>query len=470
MASATPPPLCPLDQDGFVWPTIEEIGSVQALYDAPKGATLSDDELRLVNDVMWIPSGAHDLTRRLLIVAHYGRNGHCGMHVMENHIRRLFYIGGLTRIVRDFCSKCLLCLHTLHWDFLTLGDSFGTSRYTFVLKDKATHFTELVACDSPTSEVAAKQGGGRSRPETGKSSRVRASILTLENGSVERVNRDILQVLTALALEYKVSFHDWPYLLPLVQSSINHSPVPSLANRAPVELFTGLPCPSALDTVFFPGGKGRVATLNQPKPSTVERLTKLRENIRNMHKSAKGERQRQAKRYRLRPHYEQPVNFSVGDYVLRSRVDEKLHANKLRVMWIGPYRVVGSIDYYFTVEHLVSGKTMDVHPSRLNLYADDSLNVNEDLINHIASQGTLLAVEAIMGHRLNADMQAYEVKVKWLGLETIEDSWEPLKTMSQDVPQLLLQYANEAGDDTFLRAPTTAIDRKSRQSPTLPKG
>ncbi|ETL90651.1 hypothetical protein L917_10711, partial [Phytophthora nicotianae] len=236
-----------------------------------------------------------------------------------------------------------------------------------------------------------------------------------KNGSAERVNRDILQVLKALALEYKVSLHDWSYLLPLVQSSINHSP-------------------------------GRVATLSQPKSSTVERLTKLRENIRNMHKSAKDERQRQAKGYRLRPHYEQPVNFSVG-----------------------PYRVVGSIDYYFTVEHLVSGKTMDVHPSRLKLYANHSLNVNEDLLDHIASQGTLLAIEAIMGDRLNADMQAYEVKVKWLDFETIENSWEPLKTMSEDVPQLLLQYANEAGDDTFLRATPTAIHRKSRQPPHLPK-
>eukprot|EP00644_Phytophthora_capsici_P001888 jgi/Phyca11/108056/e_gw1.14.809.1 len=113
---------------------------------------------------------------------------------------------------------------------------------------------------------------------------------------------------------------------------------------------------------------------------------------------------------------------------------------------------------------------MDVHPSRLKLYADDSLNVTEELLDHVASQGTLLAVEAIVGHRLNADMQAYEVKVKWLGLETVEDSWEPLKTMSEDVPQLLLHYANEARDGTFLRATTTAIERKSSQSTTLPRG
>ncbi|GMF57135.1 unnamed protein product [Phytophthora fragariaefolia] len=255
-----------------------------------------------------------------------------------------------------------------------------------------------VACDSPTSAVAAStivdwysrfgapklwisdSGSHFKNKVVAELSRrlkfLQEFVLAYslwKNGSVERVNRDILQVLKRLALEYKVSLHDWPYLLPLVQSGINHSP--------------------------------------------------------QMHKLVKDERQRQAKRCRSRPHYEQTVNFSVGDYVLHSRVDEKLHANKLRIMWVGPYRVVGSVEYYFTVEHLVNGSTMDVHPSRLNFYADDSLNVTEELLDHIASQGTLLAVEAIVNHKLNSDIEAYEVKVKWLGLETIEDSWEPCVKM-----------------------------------------
>ncbi|OWY90102.1 LOW QUALITY PROTEIN: Chromodomain protein [Phytophthora megakarya] len=202
MTSAAAPPLRPLDQDNFVWSTIEEIGSVQSLHEAPKGATLNDDELWLVND---IPSGAHDLTQRLLIVAHGGRNGHRGMHVMETHVRRLSFISGLTRIVRDFCSKCLLCLHV----------------------------------------------------------------------------------------------------------------------------------------------KGGVV-------------------------------------------------------------------------------------------------------------------IETELLDHIASQGTLMAVETIVEHRLNPDMQAYEVKVKWLDLETIEDSWEPSKTMCEDVPHILLQFANNGQDDTFVRAVTSTLERKSR--------
>ncbi|ETN02810.1 hypothetical protein PPTG_15775 [Phytophthora nicotianae INRA-310] len=215
--------------------------------------------------------------------------------------------------------------------------------------------------------------------------------------------------------------------------------------------------------VFFPGGKGRVATLSSPRPNTEKQLTALREVIVVMHKAVETERKKQDKRYRARYHFKQDVNFSVGDYVLRSRVDKKLHANKLGIMWVGPYRIVASTDYYFTVEHLVNGSSMDVHPSRLKFYVDDALDISEELLDHIASQGTLLAVEAIVEHRFNGDMDAYEVKVKWLGFEPIEDSWEPLTTISEDVSQLLLAYAKNANDDGLLLATTTAIDSKQHK-------
>jgi len=179
-----------------------------------------------------------------------------------------------------------------------------------------------------------------------------------------------------------------------------------------------------------------------------------------MHQAVQQRRTDQALRYRNRYHHEQPVNFSVGDYVLRSRVDEKLYSNKLLVTWVGPYRVVSSAEYYFTVEHLVTGKCLKVHPSRLKLYADNALNVTTELLEHVASQGTMLAVEALSGHRFNTEMKAYEIQVKWQGLEDIEDSWEPLATIKEDVPLLLAKYVDEAADDSFRHA----IDQPDRRN------
>ncbi|RAN79793.1 hypothetical protein B5P41_35575, partial [Bacillus sp. SRB_28] len=42
------------------------------------------------------------------------------------------------------------------------------------------------------------------------------------NGSVEVVNRLLLFVLRALISEFRLSFHDWPCLLPLVNMALNH--------------------------------------------------------------------------------------------------------------------------------------------------------------------------------------------------------------------------------------------------------
>jgi transposase InsO family protein len=497
----------PLDDDDFIWPTLNEIRKAQAKHKAPAALVMDEDSVGWFEGRIWIPGDERQLLQRLLIIVHCGSGGHRGMHVMKTHLRRLLAISGLTEEVRSFCRQCLLCLpvkggkiiprpfsethhtfernETMHWDFLTLGDSFGTSRYVLVLMDEATHYVELVACDSPTAEVVAaamlnwysrfgiasvwvSDSGSHFKnkviADLNRRLKTRQQFILAytpwKNGTVERVNRDIVQVLRALTMEFRVSKNDWPHLLPLVQSSLNHSPVGSLANRAPIELFTGLPCPSALDTVIFPGRKGQVASLPDDRPDIERRLAQLRASIQAMHQAVQQRRTDQALRYRNRYHHEQPVNFSVGDYVLRSRVDEKLYCNKLLVTWVGPYRVVSSAEYYFTVEHLVTGKCLKVHPSRLKLYADNALNVTTELLEHVASQGTMLAVEALSGHRFNTEMKAYEIQVKWQGLEDIEDSWEPLATIKEDVPLLLAKYVDEAADDSFRHA----IDQPDRRN------
>lgn len=125
-----------------------------------------------------------------------------------------------------------------------------------MLKDEATHYVELVACDGPTSAVAAGAlldwysiDGIASVWVSDSGSHFKSQVIAdlnrrlnarqgfilayspWKNGSVERVNRDIVQVLRALTLEFRVNMLDWPYLLLLVQPSINHSPVESLAGK-----------------------------------------------------------------------------------------------------------------------------------------------------------------------------------------------------------------------------------------------
>ncbi|OWZ09958.1 hypothetical protein PHMEG_00017261 [Phytophthora megakarya] len=446
--------LRPLDDEGFVWPSLEEIVAMQHKYQAPPGAVKGVDHALRLNNRLWIPKACTALIRRLCVIAHCGAQGHRGEQAMVNHLRSLFHIADVHRVVHAFVSGCLLCPHVkggrivrrpwgetiecndrngvLHWDFLFVGESFNDDKYLLVLKDHATHFCELVVCDSADSAVATtaildwhsrfgappvwvSDNGSHFKNEVVAelSRRLKShQIFTIAyspwiNGSVERVNRDVLQVLRAMILDYKISTKDWVYLVPLVQSSINHTAVPSLGNTAPIELFTGLPCPTPLA------------------------------DLRAMHQPVADQRLKQRLLNKKKERGENTVNFDVGDYVLRSRVDEK-KGNKLLVTWQGPYKVIRADPHSFRVSHLVSGNELDVHPSRLKFYMDSSLDVTEEIL--VAAQGIILAISTLKKHRWNSSIKDYEILVGWKGLESVEDSWEPLTSLGKEVKVLVDQY------------------------------
>lgn len=95
-------------------------------------------------------------------------------------------------------------------------------------------------------------------------------------------------------------------------------------------------------------------------------------------------------------------NFHLGDFVLWSRVDNRLADNKLMVRWVGPFRVTEVLPYSYMIEHLLRGETYEVHASRLKFYADSSIDVTHEIIEHVALQGITLAVNEILGHRYNS--------------------------------------------------------------------
>ena len=159
------------------------------------------------------------------------------------------------------------------------------------------------------------------------------------NGTVERLNQDILQVMRALLSEYRLLPRQWNSLRPLVQMSLNHTLVTSLGNRAPVTVFTGLPASNPLDVGFLPP-----KTLSNVR-LTADQLVALTENLRtslqSMHSSIDSSRDKDDSGTPQRP----VVNFQVGDYVLWAKlVDQtKKYQDKLHAKWYGPMRVVGTI-------------------------------------------------------------------------------------------------------------------------------
>ena len=60
------------------------------------------------------------------------------------------------------------------------------------------------------------------------------------NGTVDKVNNDIQKLLRSLLSEWQMESSQWPLVLPMIQSVLNHLLSPSRANCAPFKIMTGL--------------------------------------------------------------------------------------------------------------------------------------------------------------------------------------------------------------------------------------
>ncbi|KAE9038096.1 hypothetical protein PR002_g6194 [Phytophthora rubi] len=403
------------------WPTEDDIKCAQLATTCTRPLHLEEQPNGLWRDEQnrwWIPEDAEVLLMRLMVIAHCGTS-HRGVKVMINHLQEHFHIEKLETKARAFCSRCLLCCHVkggkiiprpwgetyrsnerneaLHMDYLFIGDYNGESNYLLVMKDDFSHYCELIECSSANAATAAMAildwNSRYGMPQlliSDTATHFKNQLLeVLEelchktqmtqsftlaycpwiNGSVERLNRDILQVLRVMLLEYNVEQDNWAALLPLIQANLNHSPVASLANHAPAEVFLGVKAKTPLQKILIGSDAiaANVVTTGDFSPGVREAVGNLRASLDGMHREVATAKEKQTKRNQSNQRGARSVNFHVGDYVLWSRVDAKKKGNKLSVTWVGPYRVIGANANSFEIEHLITATTKFVHASRLKM-------------------------------------------------------------------------------------------------------
>ncbi|OWZ00333.1 hypothetical protein PHMEG_00028497, partial [Phytophthora megakarya] len=368
--------------DEFVFPTLSDIVDAQMVS---RGATTSlpvveEDGVLVVDHKPWIPTRAKDLLARIMMVAHYGS--------------------------QDYRAEGLI-----EW-YKRYGCPFR------LFSDQGVHFLNQTV-DYLCSRL--------------KIERTFSPVYTpWLNGTVERVYRDLHQVPRVLLIFYGFDFHEWPYLLPVVQANINHTKMRSLADHSLAELFTGLESPSPLDMIIRPTQRGDeivIVDLADVEPQ----LVKLRASLEGLHKEVVDikERKRLADMQRKTGSV---CNFDVGDYVLWSRIDQRLPNNKLLGQWLGHFRIIEALPHAFNIQHLVTNKVYEVHGIRLKYYADTDLNMDAEMRELVTSQGIVLDVAAIVDHRYNQDPHRWGLRVQWVGLQPIEDSWDWITMMRKDVP------------------------------------
>ncbi|KAE9351267.1 hypothetical protein PF008_g6023 [Phytophthora fragariae] len=195
-------------------------------------------------------------------------------------------------------------------DYLFIGTYNGESNYLLVMKDDVSHYCELIECSSANAATSAmvildwnSRYGMPQLLISDAATHFKNQLLeelchktqmtqsfTLAycpwiNGSVERLNRDILQVLRVMLLEYKVEQDNWTALLPLIQANLNHSPVASLANHAPAEVFLGVKANTPLQKILIGSDAiaANVVTTGDFSPGVREAVGNLRASLDGMH-------------------------------------------------------------------------------------------------------------------------------------------------------------------------------------------
>ncbi|KAH9090266.1 hypothetical protein LEN26_018896, partial [Aphanomyces euteiches] len=417
-----------------------------------------------------IPTEATSLIQRILIVAHCGSMGHRGEAALIQHVQRKFQVDKLHQRAKEFIAACLLCPHVkggrvlhrpyaprwhatkpnegLHFDYLYMGPSKNGPKYVLVLKDDLSHYCELVACDAPTSQVCvdalAAWWSRHSMPLvwiSDQGSHFKNAVMKalahkfkaeheftlaycpLRNGTVERLNRDILQVMRVLLMEYKLADHQWDYLLP----------------TSPMEVFQGREPTTIMDLLLDSEKKVVEAQVDWSQDNIQKTLFKLQESMHQLHKEIVEQNHAKQDKARERTSQYPVCNADRGDYVLWSRVDEAHHP-KLLLTWVGPYRVVEVNEFSARIEHLITKEQRDAHMSRLKMYAESSFEVTDEILEHVADQGILLKVERIESHKFDKTRDCYYMLVHWEGFEAIEASWEDVTQLLRDCPAVVHAY------------------------------
>ena len=80
------------------------------------------------------------------------------------------------------------------------------------------------------------------------------------------------------------------------------------------------------------------------------------------------------------------INFDAGDFVLIG-CPQPQKVNKLTVTWTGPARGLGfTTPLVAKTQNLVDGKVKDIHVSRLKFYNSATLDVTDELKEHLTYQ------------------------------------------------------------------------------------
>ena len=477
--------------DDFLWPSLDAIRDVQQLHlhsafiTDPEFASIRtcDDGIYKIRGKYWLPPTARDLQIRFCIVAHCGSSCHKDLPTTKKYLTDNVWWDTLDKDFNTFYHSCLQCAifnpalemrrpfgetiactkpgQVLEFDFLHVNKlpSSGSSHkyeYILVLKDKFSKFVWLFPCVNANSAAAVdailqwstlfgvpltwiSDQGSHFKNEVmtdlnnrlGANHHFTTAYCPWSNGSVERVNRNVLSMIRKLLAEQHLAKDQWVYLLSPINKAINETPSRTLAGATPRTVFTGLPVTDPIKAVIYRPLQTKANQFQSIDFTTAEwadYFHNVQDSLDNFHaKIALTQRQYTALQNskRNKQHTVFLANFEVGMFVLLGKV-KKVFNNKLDAQWTGPYRVTKVINkWVYEVQDLLNEEHfITAHAARLLHYSDSSLNVDTVLLDQITYDRGDASYEHFCAARYDSVSSSWQFQVKWLGFADIENTWE----------------------------------------------
>ena len=284
--------------------------------------------------------------------------------------------------------------------------------------------------------------------------------------SVERVNLDIVNLLTILLAETDRPTSEWPHYTPVLEDVCNSYESKTTANYSARKVMVGLartnPVDRALESkdpderIVFIKDTKELINVNIHKREIQRHIATLAESLEAIHaevdKATEKRRAENRKQQDKRIKHVRVTTLGVGDFCLRAavkRVDKT--TSKIHVNWLGPYRILGEPETnIYEVQSLRDeNEIFEMHATRIKPYLHGADCLETELLSeHLAAEASRRTpIDKILDVRWESGSDPHYVfMVSWRGFSPLENSWEPLEGLYEDVPQMIQDFVRRMPD------------------------
>jgi hypothetical protein len=273
-----------------------------------------------------------------------------------------------------------------------------------------------------------------------------------ENALVERMNKEVMRHLRGYVYDQRLR-EKWSIILPLVQRIIN-SMVHSTTGVSPAQVIFG----NAVDldkVVLIPELQGSVDE-NVVPPSVKEYLDKLIHAQGIILELAQKNQEKHDRHHLAQTSADagEVTTYPVNSYVLLQYPaglgGDHRPPSKLHTRWQGPFRVIGSRGDKYTLQNLVTMRSVERHVKELIPYYHNPFT--DDPVQEAIKDANQYIVERIMEHRGNWNVKSsLQFRVRWRGYTEHDDTWEPWKNVRTNAR--LHEYLRSIGKENQIPAP-----------------